>query len=269
MSVITISRGSFSGGKMLAERLGASLGYRCVDRERIVERAAEYGVSPDELRQALLKAPTLLDRFQHKKYLYLTLIQAALAGEACAGRLIYHGNAGHLLLRGGPPILRVRIIASMEFRIAMARQRLCLDRNEAVAYIREVDRDRRRWTQYLYGVDWTDPSLYDMVLNLDTMHIREACAVVTTTIQQKRFEFTPQWRAAMNDLALASRVRAALALNPATAHLRLEVESRGGRVSVRGRLFRIQEMEEIRQVTWAIPGVVEYAGNGLMPPMPD
>ena len=57
MSVITISRGSFSGGKMLAECLAHRLGYRCVDRDVIVERAAASGVSQDELLDALLKPP--------------------------------------------------------------------------------------------------------------------------------------------------------------------------------------------------------------------
>ena len=111
MSVITISRGSFSGGKMLAECLSQELGYRCVDREVIVERAAAHGVSQEELRDALQKPPTFLERIQHKKYLYLVLIQAALIEEVRTGKAVYHGNAGHLLLKGGPHILRVRIIA--------------------------------------------------------------------------------------------------------------------------------------------------------------
>jgi hypothetical protein len=45
MAVITISRGTFSGGKMLAECLSQTLGYRCIDRDVIVARAAEHGVS--------------------------------------------------------------------------------------------------------------------------------------------------------------------------------------------------------------------------------
>ena len=59
MAVITISRGSFSGGKMLAECAAARLGYRCIDREVIVEKAAAYGVSQAEIRNALEKPPTV------------------------------------------------------------------------------------------------------------------------------------------------------------------------------------------------------------------
>ncbi len=252
---------------MLAEALVQSLGLRAVDRETIVARAAESGVSQHELLAALLKPPSLLDRFQHKKYLYLTLFQAALAEEVRSGGIVYHGNAGHLMLRAAPPVLRVRIVAPMEVRIAMARQRMCLDHDQARAYIEEVDRGRRKWTQFLYGVDWTDPALYDFVLNLEIMNIQEACEVVGAAARQKRYELTTRWQAAMNDFALASRVRAALSLNRRTAHLRPEVEARGGRVTIQGKLVRIEEMEEIRQIALQVPGVVEYSGR-LMPPLP-
>src|SRR5579872_2621619 len=98
MSIITISRGPFSGGEMLAENVSRELGFRCVDREVIVERAAAHGVSQEELRDALQKPPTFIERIQHKKYLYLVLIQAALVEEVRTGKTVYHGNAGHLLL---------------------------------------------------------------------------------------------------------------------------------------------------------------------------
>ena len=86
MSVITISRGSFSGGLMLAECLCGKLGYRAVGREEIVERAARSGISAQELADALDKAPSFLERLQHKKYLYLAVIQAALAEEVRSGQ---------------------------------------------------------------------------------------------------------------------------------------------------------------------------------------
>jgi hypothetical protein len=40
MSIITISRGTLSGGKMLAECLSRGLGYKCIDRDVLVEKAA-------------------------------------------------------------------------------------------------------------------------------------------------------------------------------------------------------------------------------------
>jgi cytidylate kinase len=266
MSVITISRGSFSGGKLLAERLCGSLGYRCVDREVIVERAAAHGVSQEELHDALERPPTLIERLKHRKYLYLVLIQSALIEEVRTGKAVYHGNAGHLLLRGGQPILRVRIIAPLEFRMRMAQDRLRLTRAEALEHIVRMDEDRRKWTQYLYNVDWGEPSNYDVVLNLEYMDIPEAAEAVSALARQRCFEFTPCCQAAMDDLALASQVRAALALDPATCHLEVEVEAGAGTVRVAGAIPD-GVSAEVRLIATAVPGVVSVSLRDLASPV--
>ena len=54
VAIITISRGSFSGGKMLAETLARRLGYRYIDRNQVIRKAAEWGVSQDDLPPHLL-----------------------------------------------------------------------------------------------------------------------------------------------------------------------------------------------------------------------
>ncbi|MGP8242974.1 MAG: cytidylate kinase family protein [Bryobacteraceae bacterium] len=266
MSVITISRGSFSGGRMLAACLSQALGYRCVDRDVIVERAAAHGVSQEELRDALQKPPTFLERIQHKKYLYLVLIQGALIEEVKAGKAVYHGNAGHLLLKGGPPILRVRIIAPLEFRLKMAQDRLKLGRTEARDYIARMDQERRKWTQYLYGVDWGDAANYDTVLNLEFMDISEACQTVSTLARQRCFEFTPCCQAAMDDLALGSRVRVALALNDPTSHLEVEALAKGHAVRVVGSVSDMREVDEVRRIAASVPGVETVDLDELVSP---
>ncbi len=256
MSVVTISRGSFSGGKKLAECLAQRLGYRCIDRDVIVEKAAAAGVSQQELHEALQKPPTFLERFTHKKYLYLTLIQAALADEVRTGRVVYHGNAGHLLLTAGPPVLRVRLIAPLRLRVAMARERLRLTEQEAVDYIRRRDDERRRWTQYLYGADWGDPSLYDVVVNIEYITVPEACRALAALVRARAsYEFGPEYRAILEDLATASRVRAKLALTPETSHLEFSVLSRNGVVHLRGKVPNLDLLPRIEQIAVSVPGV--------------
>ncbi len=266
MAVITISRGSFSGGKTLAECLAKKLSYRCIDRDVIVERAAASGVSQEELLDALLKPPTFLERFRHKRYLYLALIQAALTEEVRTGRVVYHGNAGHLLLKGASTVLRVRIIAPLEFRLAMLENRLRLSPQESRAYIEKVDDGRRKWTQFLYGVNWEDPSLYDLVVNLEHMSIEDGCNVLEAVVkQQKCFEFSEECQSAMNDLALASRTRAQLAIDPSTSHLEVEVTAARGAVSIKGRLTTPEEVVDVRRVALAVPGVSSLNLDDLIP----
>lgn len=57
MSIITISRGSLSGGQELAERVARRLGYRCISREVLVEAAAKFGVPELKLSEYLEKMP--------------------------------------------------------------------------------------------------------------------------------------------------------------------------------------------------------------------
>lgn len=261
MPVITISRGSFSGGKMLAECLSNELGLRCIDRDVIVEKAAAVGVPQDSLREALAKPPTFWDRFTHTRYRYLTIIQAALCEELSAGNAVYHGNAGHLLLHGVTHVLRTRIIAPMRFRVRMVRDRLKLDADAALAYIHQMDQDREKWTHYLYGVSWGDPSLYDIVLNLESLDIRQACEIIVTTARQECFAETVASRAAMNDLLVASRVRAKLAVTDSTHELEVEVVSHDGAVSINGKIPRDVGIREIEAVARAVPGVSSIAFN--------
>lgn len=257
MAVITISRGSFSGGKMLGECLADKLGYRCIDRDVIVERAAAYGVPPADLRAALSKPPSFWDRFRHKRYLYLTVIQAALTEEVQAGRAVYHGNAGHLLLRGVSHVVRVRVIAPMPYRVALVRDQLSMDEGEALAYILKMDQDRMKWTQYLYGVDWGDPALYDLVVSCEFLGIPDACRVVAETAASRCSAETPESQAAMDDVALASRVGANLAIAPPTANLEVEVSAVCGAVRVRSSTPSRGLPADVETIVRKVPGVVD------------
>ncbi len=246
---------------MLAGALAERLGYRSIDRDQVIQKAAAWGVSQDDLRTAIEKPPSFMGQSQHTKYIYLAFIQAALTEEVRTGNAIYHGLAGHLLLGNGPHVLRTRIIAPMEFRIGKLRDRLQGNRNgsrkEAISYIEKMDEDRRKWTQFLYGVDWRDASLYDLVLNLEQMNLEEACEVICTVSRLKCFGSTPESQRAMDDLAKASRVRASLAMNPATSDLQFEVVAQGGSVSIKGDIVSPDQIKKISRIAGAVPGVTE------------
>jgi cytidylate kinase len=242
---------------MLAEGLARRLGYRSIDRDQIIRKAAAWSVSQDDLRTAIEKPPSFWGQSQHTKYTYLAFIQAALTEEVRTGNAIYHGLAGHLLLGKGPHVLRTRIIAPMEFRIGKVQDRLKFNRKEAIAYIEKMDEDRHKWTQFLYGVDWADASLYDVVVNLEQMNLEEACDVICCVSQLRCFESTPETQRALDDLAKASRVKANLAMNPATSDLQFEVVAQGGSISIKGDIVSPDQIKRIGSIARAVPGVTE------------
>ena len=255
MPIITISRGSFSGGKMLAENVARRLGYHCIDREDVIRKAAYWGVSQEALRTAIEKPPSFLGQSQHTKYIYLSFIQAALTEEVCHGDAIYHGLAGHLLLGSGPHVLRIRIIAPMDFRAAKVQERLGYSRKEAIAYIERMDEERCKWTRFLYDVDWADASLYDLVLNLEQMSLEEASDAIIAVAKLPCFEFNAASRRAIENLALASNVKAHLAMEPATSDLQFEVIAEGTAVAIKGDVVSPVQAKRIGELVRNLPGV--------------
>ena len=232
--IITISRGSFSGGTVVAECVAEQLGYRLISREILATAAERYGVDEQRLAQALDRAPGLWERLRHERQLYLLYIQGALLDEVERDNIVYHGHAGHLLLRGISHVLRVRLIAPMAFRINAAIERLRCTRDAAEDTVNRVDEERARWTRFLYGIDWNSPLLYDLVINLQDLGVRGACSVVRATAALSEFQSTDVSRKVVRDLALACRVRGLLARDPGTARLQVDVTADDGVVTLRG-----------------------------------
>ncbi len=263
MAIITISQGTFSGGRMLAEAVSGRLGYRCIDRGQVISKAARWGVSQEDLRTAIEKPPSFFGQSQHTKYVYLAFIQAALTQEARAGNMIYHGLGGQMLLGKGQHVLRTRIIAPMEFRIPLVEYRRQCSRKEAVAYIERMDEERRKWMRFLYGVDWTDSSLYDAVFNLEQMTLVEACDAICALAQSACFKSTPETQADLDNLALSSWVKASLAMSSDTSGLEFEIAADAGSVSIKGGIDKPGQTEQIRSIVEKIPGVRKVTMEGL------
>lgn len=235
MPIITISRGTMSGGQALAECLAAGLKLPCVGREEVAQAAAaKIGVSPGEVERKMEESPGFWERVTSERRRYVIAVQAALAEHADKGEYIYHGLAGHLLLRRFPAVLRVRLIAPLEMRVEALMKRHEMRKDAAEDYIEEVDEDRLRWSRLTYGVDLRDPALYDLVLNLQVMGVPTACAIVAEAARRPEYAIGAGERARIAELAVACRVKLALALDPATRALALEVTSEGGTVIISG-----------------------------------
>jgi cytidylate kinase len=260
MAIITISRGTFSGGNQLADCLGRQLGYEVLSREVLTAAASRYGVSEPKLAQALERSPGLLDRFLVDRMRYLAFLRAALCEHVARDNVVYHGHAGHLLLQGVRHVLRVRLIAPLTYRTAEVKKRLRLSDSEAEAHIARVDRERERWTRFLYGVDWHDPKHYDLVVNLEHVEIAEACAAVVAVAGSPRFQADAESRQAMTDWLVASRVRAALAMDQETAHAEVEVRVRQGEARIEGKLADPALVQAVIDAARSVEGVtrVDY-----------
>ena len=67
MAIITISRGTLSGGRATAECLSDELEYPCVGREILQEAARKIGVSESDLSKKLEDPPSLWARLTKER----------------------------------------------------------------------------------------------------------------------------------------------------------------------------------------------------------
>jgi len=210
MTIITISRGSYSKGKEIAEKTAQRLGYECVRREIILETTGQYHLPEIELVRAIHNAPTILDRFGFRKEKYLAFFQNALLHHLKNNNVVYHGLAGHFLLTGVSHVLKVRIISDMEDRIKLEMERENISRKEAKKILVKDDEERRKWSKHLFDIDTADPSLYDLVIHINTIDTDMASDIICSAANMPHFQPTPESEKAMNDLFLASEVKTAL-----------------------------------------------------------
>jgi len=210
MAIITISRGCYSHGKEIAEKVAATLGYECVSREILIEASQFFHVPEMKLLHSLHDAPSILKRMTHGEDMFLSFVQAALLEHAKRDNIVYHGHAGHLLIPEISHVLKVRVLAELDNRISFLQQKQKVPKEEAAAFIKKEDMERAHWTRYVYKIDVNDPHIYDLVLNIGRLTIADACQIICATAQRDSYQTTPASQKAISDLALSSHVRAAL-----------------------------------------------------------
>lgn len=262
MSIITISRGSYSRGKEVAEKAARKLGYECIARDVLIEASEEFHVPEIKLVRAIHDAPSILDRFTYGKEKYVAFIQSALLQRLQKDDVVYHGLAGHFFLTGVSHVLKVRIIADMEDRVRLEMEREGISRKEALRILRQDDEERRKWSQHLYGIDTWDPSLYDLVIHLRKITADDAVDIICHTVGLEHFKTTPESQKKMDDLVLAAEVKAALIdLKPD-----IEVSAKNGVVTVKTKAAESMEKNlslEMEKIAKRIPGVKEIKVHTL------
>ena len=210
MAIITISRGSYSRGKEVAEKLAEKLNYECISRDIILEASSEFNIPEIKLIRALHDAPTVLERFQHGKDRYLSYFRYALLKHVQKDNVVYHGLAGHYILGEISHVLKVRIISDMNHRIQEEMKRTDISEKEARFILKKDDEERRKWGLQVYGTDTWDSRLYDMVLNINSLTIDDAVQILAETAQKPQFQATKKSQATLDTILKTAKIHSVL-----------------------------------------------------------
>jgi cytidylate kinase len=254
MAIITISRGSYSRGKEVAEKVAEKLGYQCIAREVILEASKEFNIPEIGLVKAVHDAPSILERFSYGKEKFIAYFQPALLKRLQSDNVVYHGLAGHFYVKEVPHVLKVRIIADVQDRIKYLMDHENISYQSAQSRIKKDDGERSKWSQHLYGIDSADPLLYDLVVAVRKLQVDDVVDVICHTAKLDIFKTTPAGQAAMEDLVLSAEVKTALL--PVKPDIHVSVRSGVVFLGVGAQLMKEPDrITEIKRIAGGVPGI--------------
>lgn len=238
MPVIAMTREMGTGGKDVTDRLADRLGLKVVHHELIESAvAARTGLPESEVHRFLEGEAGLLERWKvgTRKLSRSTALEILeIAGQ---GNVLIRGWGAPYLLRAVPHVVCVRISAPMPFRERTLMDRLAI-RDVAIVR-REIERNdaaHNGTMQKMFGIDWTDASLYAITLNRGRLTVDDCVDHIVQLTRSPDFAETPASRAVLDDQIVTARIGAAIeqryGIEP--GKLGVDIAVSGGSVTLTG-----------------------------------
>lgn len=189
---VTIARPHGAGGAELAQRIGANLGWPVLDHAIVDMVAERLNVDPNVLNTLDKGAASwvsdvlaeVMPTVMVTRDTYTRGLRRVLQLLAMHGDVVFLGRAANLFL---PPArgLSVFVVATLEHRIARIRERTGLDEARARVEIEVTDKAREQFVARTFARDWSDPALYDLVVNTSRASIDELADLVVATCRRR------------------------------------------------------------------------------------
>lgn len=204
MSIIAISKCSYTHGKDVAEAVAKTLGFTCISREELLDASQEFNMRGLDLAREL---PIFLEQNIFNKYRYISYIRSALLRHLSKDNIVYHGFCENVFLKDIDHVLKVQITADLEDRVKLVMERNGLSRSETLLLLKTLDDARKNWCQKLYKNDLSSMGQYDISFNISKFPRDRAVNIICKAVQLKRFQTTPKSSKTMNELFINSETK--------------------------------------------------------------
>ena len=266
MPVVAITREMGTLGKDVASGLGEALGVPVVYHEIIEHLADRMRVRKSHVIRMLDGSAGILERLTaDKTSLFVHSADEIIATALQERGAVIRGWGATHLLREVPHVACVRVCAPLDLRRRRMMERLGTSDEARVA--EEIGNNDEAHTAIMrrhFGLQWTAPENYDLVLNTQRVSVQECVDEVLGLLRSPEFAETERSRRRLEDLALAASVRAALRRSPETRDMKVAVSAEAGRVTLSGERNTDQRLALV-EVAVAVPGVADVAWRSHEP----
>src|SRR5262249_10855683 len=157
--------------------------------------------------------------------------------------LVIVGLGGVSLLRDLSHVLKVLTVAPMDVRVDRVSRMGTLDRpvpvdrDQAARLVRRSDRQREGYLRYMFNIEWLDAQIHDVIINTGTLSMDTVVDALAHVAQRPELRPSPESTDHLENLALASRVEAALVNNAGIWIHGLRVSADRGKVTITGEVI--------------------------------
>ena len=188
MPIIIISSDSYITGREISKKIAKETGYDYVDREIIDPVTKKFNLQDGQLVKALEETPSLFGLSGKVRKKLLACIEEATVEKLLKDNVVCHGLAAHLYVLDVSHVIKVRVLSDP---VKLASQLS----SEAGASVEKIEillknntKKRKRWSLDAFGLDETDPSNYDMVINLSQIDLDEATKNIAGMTVYRKFQ---------------------------------------------------------------------------------
>lgn len=199
--VITISREVGCSGlklaRILSDRLNTrklSSDWKVLSKEIFHESAKELNMEPERVRKIFKQSDKyifdeIIKAFKYKNYKserkIVKTVTDVILSFAVDGFSIIVGRAGHIIAKDIQNALHIRLVAPLEYRINSIMENNQLNRNEAIAFIMRVEKERITFRKAINKGDLNDEP-FDIWINRASFSDDEIIDIIENTIDKKR-----------------------------------------------------------------------------------
>jgi cytidylate kinase len=204
-AVLTFTIQTGTSGVAVAQLVASRMGYAYLDKEILIGAAQLGGLSVKAfaaaerwpgLSERILQGLCVARRDDHPypaapgvddgdafcsldPRLFRFFIDRVVIEAAHSGGCVIVGHAAQATLGGrGPGVCSVLLHGSLEARATQVARAQGITADEALSELRRQDREQAEYLKHAYQVDWLDPSLYQLMLNIDSLPDASAAELI-------------------------------------------------------------------------------------------
>lgn len=206
MAIITISRQLGTGEAEFTDKLTDTLGYPLFDDLLIqqvaaalevhtgVVRALDERLEPSAIQGVLSRitggrargqVSTRREEGGVRPEIVRTALRSVVREIARRDNAIIVGRGAGIILGELRGLLKLRLVAPLEFRARHHARTIGMNLGEAEEQVQRSDSDRRSYIRRMFNVDWEDPTLYDIVINTARTDSDAAVRIVSKIMEVK------------------------------------------------------------------------------------